>query len=229
MALTKTASSTNLLVGSNLTYTIDVMNLSTVAVTGVAVTDTLPVEVRFLSSSPPATETNGLAYTFDLGTLATGAVTSIVIQTAVTSTVPETITNRAVATLLGTELTLSNNIDSATTILPDSDNDGIANPTDPDNDNDGVSDENELIANTDPFDPNSFLWVRIMKSGTNDVQQLTFPTSTGRTYQIESTPSLYTNDWTIVFSNLPGLGIDMTILHTNPADRVYYRIGVQSP
>ncbi|MEM7396482.1 MAG: LamG-like jellyroll fold domain-containing protein, partial [Verrucomicrobiota bacterium] len=54
LVLTKTVSSTNLLIGSNLTYTIAVTNLGPSIALGVVVTDTLPVEVDYLSSTPPA-------------------------------------------------------------------------------------------------------------------------------------------------------------------------------
>jgi hypothetical protein len=92
-----------------------------------------------------------------------------------------------------------------------------------------MNDCEEMIANTDPMDPNSVLWLQIMRTGTPDVQQLRFPTSIGRTYRIDSSTNLYSNDWSTVFSNLPGLGSNMNLIHTNQADRMYYRIGVESP
>ncbi|MEM7393349.1 MAG: DUF2341 domain-containing protein, partial [Verrucomicrobiota bacterium] len=185
LALTKTASSTNLLLDTNLTWTLTVTNLSSGAAAGVTVTDTVPAGVIILSASPPATQTNGNDYVFSLGSLNGGAETSIVIQAAVTTAVPGIITNRAWTATADPETNLANNIGSAPTTIPDSDGDGIANPADPDDDNDGVSDEDETIAGTDPLDPNSFLWIRIMKTGVVNIQHLTFPTSTGRMYRIQ--------------------------------------------
>ncbi|MEM7393408.1 MAG: DUF2341 domain-containing protein, partial [Verrucomicrobiota bacterium] len=148
LALTKTASSSNLLIGSNLIYTIDVMNLSTIGVSGVVVTDTLPAGVVFLSSVPPAASTNGTRYAFNLGALAGSSNAIVTVQAAVTTAVPGVVTNWAVVVTPTMEMNPVNNTDSAVTVIPDSDGDGIANPADPDDDNDGVSDEDELVANT---------------------------------------------------------------------------------
>ena len=99
---------------------------------GVVVTDFLPAAAAFITSTPPANATNGNDYSFNLGTLTTGAVTSITISVSITSSVPGVITNRATVSTTNLEVNLTNNQDAATTILPDSDNDGLANPGDPD-------------------------------------------------------------------------------------------------
>ena len=48
---------------------------------------------------------------------------------------------------MNAETIVTNNVDSAMTMIPDSDGDGIANPGDPDDDNDDFPDEDERIAN----------------------------------------------------------------------------------
>ena len=229
LALTKSVSSTNLLFGTNLLYTLDVMNLGTTFVGNVVVTDSLPVGLKFILAVPPATETNGNDYAFSLGAMTGGASTSIMIQVAVTSGPPGILTNFAVVVSTNFELFRANNADSAFTILPDSDGDGWSNPADPDDDNDGVTDLDEGIANTDALDANSFLWVRIVMTGTQTVQTLTFPTSTGRTYRIEGTTNLLSGPWTEVQTNLPGTGGQVMIPRTNGIHQLYYRIGVESP
>jgi len=229
LVLTKSVSSTNLLTGTNLIYNITIMNSSTVTASSVAVADALPPGVVFNSSMPsPSIQFNNLYYYF-LGPLPGFAATSISINVSVTSAVPGWITNQAFSQTTDFEYNEANNFDTAVTFLPDSDGDGLANPGDPDDDNDGASDSDEIIANTDPLDSGSFLWVTITNTANQVVRKLTFPTSTGRTYRIESTTNLYSGNWIISRSNIPGAGGNLMINDTNPTDRVYYRIGVESP
>ncbi|MEM7396077.1 MAG: LamG-like jellyroll fold domain-containing protein, partial [Verrucomicrobiota bacterium] len=117
LELSKTVSITNLLEGTNLTYTIDLFSRSTQTLGGVIVTDTIPPEITFLSSVPIASETNGRRYAFDIGALAPGASTSIVIVAAYTSGIPGVATNWAIALTTNAEANLANNIDSAVTVI----------------------------------------------------------------------------------------------------------------
>ncbi|MEM7391969.1 MAG: thrombospondin type 3 repeat-containing protein, partial [Verrucomicrobiota bacterium] len=98
-----------------------------------------------------------------------------------------------------------------------------------DSDRDGSPDHEEIIANTDPLDPHSFLWVAIDLTTTHRVQRLTFPTSTGRLYRIEYRTDLLSNHWNLLRTNLPGHGGPYSIPVTNSESRHYFRIGVRRP
>ncbi|MEM7396984.1 MAG: hypothetical protein AAF492_32055, partial [Verrucomicrobiota bacterium] len=229
LAVTKTASSTNLLLGSNLTYTIDVMNSSTVSVGTLRVIDLLPTQLVFESSTPAPTIVNNNRLLYFIPGFGGNASTSIVIQTRVDTAVPGIVTNRVIAVPAPFEVNTNDNLSLAPTTIPDSDGDGIANPGDPDDDNDGFSDDAETLANTDPFDPDSFLWVRIQQTGLQTVHTLTFPTALGRTYSLERSTNLFVGGWMQVRTNISGTGALLNLLDTNQAGRVYYRVGVRSP
>ncbi|MEM7390700.1 MAG: DUF2341 domain-containing protein [Verrucomicrobiota bacterium] len=229
LVVTKLASTTNLFLSSNLTYTIQVANAGLGIAAGVVVTDTLPVGVTLVSSVPSPVQTNGNDYSFDLGSIGAGASFSIVLQVGVTGMTPFVVTNRAVAAGAIPEASLVNNVDRAVTSILDADGDGVTNPFDPDDDDDGVPDAEEVIAHTDPFDPTSFLWIRIDRTAGLNAQRLTFMTSRGRTYRIESSTNLYSNGWNVIQSNLPGLGTVTNLTVTNLNPRIYFRLGVESP
>ncbi|MEM7390788.1 MAG: LamG-like jellyroll fold domain-containing protein [Verrucomicrobiota bacterium] len=113
--------------------------------------------------------------------------------------------------------------------LADNDNDGLLDAIDPDDDNDGFSDVAEIIANTDPFDAGSFLWLSIESHNSPLVRILEFPTSTGRIYTLESRPDLFNGIWSPVRTNLTGTGNPLRIGDTNLEQRMYYRIRVETP
>ncbi|MEM7395402.1 MAG: LamG-like jellyroll fold domain-containing protein, partial [Verrucomicrobiota bacterium] len=229
LAVVKTASTNVLLSGTNLTYTIDVRNLSAVGVNNVVVTDTLPAEVSFVSSIPMPNATVGNRLRYQFATLPAGSSTSILLMVSVTSSIPSTITNSALVYGALPDIILSNNLDTAETVLPDSDGDGLANPGDPDDDNDLFPDTAEGIAGTDPLDPTSFFWLRIGRTADDTVRPLTFPSATGRSYRIESATDLFSGTWSVVESNLSATGQLFRAFQTNALPRIYYRVGAERP
>jgi uncharacterized repeat protein (TIGR01451 family) len=83
LAVTQTDSVDPLLIGENLTYTIQVVNNGTSEATGVVLTDTLPAGVTLLSSSPGQGTCNppvSGVITCNIGKLAVGATTTITIS-----------------------------------------------------------------------------------------------------------------------------------------------------
>ncbi|MFM6079338.1 MAG: Calx-beta domain-containing protein, partial [Dolichospermum sp.] len=72
LSVTQTASASSVLLGENLTYTIQVSNNSSVSSKGVTLVETLPEEVTFVSASlNPSQQTDNII-TFDVGDLAAG-------------------------------------------------------------------------------------------------------------------------------------------------------------
>ncbi|MEM7394902.1 MAG: DUF2341 domain-containing protein, partial [Verrucomicrobiota bacterium] len=132
LALIKTVSPANLAGGSNLSYTIDIMNTSTMAAFGVIVTDAVPFNVRVDASEPPADQTNGLDYIYHLGSMTPGGSTSIVIDVTVTSFAAPAVINRAWVVSTNLELDLVNNLGLAVVHLLDTDGDGLTDVLDPD-------------------------------------------------------------------------------------------------
>ncbi|MEM7395676.1 MAG: hypothetical protein AAF492_25370, partial [Verrucomicrobiota bacterium] len=228
LRIEQTVNRTNLLSGTNLTYTLVVTNYGTATASGVRIINTLPGGVQFQSASYPATLTNVNEVVFSLGLLGPGAHTSIVLQVTVSSGLPASMTNWAEVASSDPEHILSNNRASVETVLPDTDGDGLANPADPDDDNDFFSDLEESIADTDPLDASSYLWVEVERTTTQGVFRLTFPTSANRQYFIQSSSNLF-HGWTTVISSMSGSGGFMACPVMSDEDSRYFRVGVESP
>ena len=149
---------------------------------------------------------------------------------AITETAEVTVTNIASVTTTNIETFFGNNQAMALAVIPDADGDGQNNAVDPDDDNDRMIDAHEIIANTDPFDDSSFLWLMIERSALGDSRDLRFPTSTGRTYRIQSTTNFIdSGSWVDEMTGIPGTGGFLFFPRTNFSDHLYYRIGVESP
>jgi uncharacterized repeat protein (TIGR01451 family) len=103
-------------VGSNVTYTLTVTNHGTAGATGVALTDTLPAGVTFVSASGGVTPASGIL-TFNVGNLAVGAKVSFII--VVTPTAAGTLTDQANVSGHETDPTpADNNVTLTTTVNP---------------------------------------------------------------------------------------------------------------
>ena len=117
LAVTKTAPATGT-VGSNLTYTITVTNLSgSNTATAAVLTDPLPAGLTFVSaSSSVGTASNsGGVITANLGDLAPGA--SATITVVATPSAASSLTNTAMVSTSAGDVNLSNNTASATTTV----------------------------------------------------------------------------------------------------------------
>jgi hypothetical protein len=112
----------------------------------------------------------------------------------------------------------------AVTFLADNDSDGIPDLMDPDDDNDGSPDVDELVFATDPFNAASKFAVEFTRSGASSMT-LSFPTSTGRSYKVESSVNL--SGWTVL-STYPGNETTKRVtLGINPLEKQrFYRVGV---
>ena len=111
LGITKTASPNPAVSGQELLYTINVTNSSPVGVTNVVVTDTLPPEVSFLSSSPglpTCSESNGNV-TCNLGSLLANQNLQITIRVLVKASTSGKISNTATISSSEHDTNSSNN------------------------------------------------------------------------------------------------------------------------
>ncbi len=103
--------------GGRLTYSIAVANNGGLDATGVVLTDTLDVNVSFVSASLPACSETGGVVTCTLNTLTTGTSTTVVVEVDVTPAFIGTISNTAVVTLNEGDPIPANNTDIETTTV----------------------------------------------------------------------------------------------------------------
>jgi sugar lactone lactonase YvrE len=96
-----------------------------------------------------------------------------------------------------------------------------------DPDGDGASNWQEYVAGTNPLDPASVLRLTPVAPSPNFTVQ--WPSVPGKTYMVQSSASLFSTNWSITASNLPGTGQMMQLSDTNtPAPPVlFYRVQVQ--
>jgi uncharacterized repeat protein (TIGR01451 family)/uncharacterized delta-60 repeat protein len=111
--INKSDGSGNVLLGDNVTYTIDVENLGPDDATGLTVTDTLPASVTFVSAPDCTFDSPTYTVTCIIGNLSpnTGVTRTIIGQ----ATVAGEITNTATVTASSTDPNLANNTDDSET------------------------------------------------------------------------------------------------------------------
>ncbi|MEM7394894.1 MAG: DUF11 domain-containing protein, partial [Verrucomicrobiota bacterium] len=215
-------------VGSNIAYNLVVSNLSRYPVTGLVVTDTLPAGLVFdpAPSHPACAESNGVVIC-TLGYLAGGASTRLTIHVLAQPGVDPVITNIAYAAVRNPEPDLSDNQSFAVTLIPDTDADGTPDFVDKDDDNDGTSDEDELRADTDPFDAQS----QLTFMGIEDIGaqvRIEWKGGVNVTQFVEKTTSLDdpVAPWMVIFTNRPPTPVSNWLVDpkTSTNLRFYYRI-----
>jgi len=143
--VTKTASSTAVQAGDNLTYTVMVDNNGPSLASNVQVTDALPAGVTFVSGTGPNGETlsatNGIV-TVDGGDVANGGSFSFTITVQADAGTSGDITNSASVTSDTNETITTNNAATAT-VSVDPRTSSIRGTVFEDDDNDGVQDAGE--------------------------------------------------------------------------------------
>jgi uncharacterized repeat protein (TIGR01451 family) len=114
LTVTKTDSSDPVLLGDNVIYGVEVLNVGSCGATGVTLTDKLPSGLTFFDASPGCSESSGTV-TCDLGLLAAGASKAVFIR--VTPTSDGTITNTV--SVNPVDINPDDNSDTeVTTVLP---------------------------------------------------------------------------------------------------------------
>jgi len=191
------------------------------------VTDILPLAVSFVSSTPAPASQNNNTNVYLLGNLAPGATTIITMKVTVVSGTIGQITNTVAVSPADPDAAPGDNMATAVNSVPDTDADGDPDFTDPDDDNDGASDNDETVADTDPFDTNSIL--KILMINTNGLGfDIQWQGGVIATQYVERSVSLVPPSilWTTIFTNPPptlitNLTLDAAVT-TN--SRYYYRI-----
>jgi uncharacterized repeat protein (TIGR01451 family) len=117
MAITKTASPNPVLQGNTLTYTLGVTNNGPAIATNVTVTDTLPLQVSYVSatSSQGTCSQTGGTVTCSVGIMNSGATATITIT--VTAVTRGSVTNTASVSATQTDPVIGNNSAPVTTLI----------------------------------------------------------------------------------------------------------------
>lgn len=107
LSVTQTAVPAQATIGNPVTYTITVHNGGPSAAAGVVLTDQIPTDSTFVSSSPAPSSQSGSTLTYNLGNLANGADARVVVRVKPTAT--GTATNQASVSGAGSDPVSSNN------------------------------------------------------------------------------------------------------------------------
>jgi alpha-tubulin suppressor-like RCC1 family protein len=96
-----------------------------------------------------------------------------------------------------------------------------------DPDGDGVPNWQEYAANTDPRDAASKFFVRPLTQDAYARNQITFSTSSGRTYRVDASTDLVS--WDVVQDGILGIGAEVTITdrrYLSGLTQIFYRVAV---
>ena len=95
-----------------------------------------------------------------------------------------------------------------------------------DEDGDGHDNLSEYIAGTLPWDVTSVFAMESMLQ-TNGTLNIIWSSSTNRTYSVEHSSNLLSNDWTVVWSNLPATVPTNELILNTLINQAFYRIDVE--
>lgn len=107
----------------------------------------------------------------------------------------------------------------------DNDGDGIPDATDPDDDNDGMADVDELVAGTNPMDPQSVFKVR-NADFPNSSFTLSFQSVSGKLYDLEYSTNLSVSNWNCLTNALSITGGVLEVEDPVQAGMRFYRLRV---
>ncbi|MFN7138423.1 MAG: hypothetical protein ACK4UN_03695 [Limisphaerales bacterium] len=230
LVLRATASAPQVSVGNSINLQLIASNAGPFAISGVALTNYLPIGINLISSHPSqgTVSTNGLSVSASFGTIAANAAVTLDLILSPQETAMGWVTNWAEvgASSLLDPLKQNNKISVAFRILPhDSDGDQLPDdwelangldPNDPtdatiDSDGDGHSNLQEYLAGTNPQDPKSVFRVVTLENRDGSLT-ITFTTINGKRYAVEATSSLDDPDWLVLVPDIAGSNQDKEVV-----------------
>lgn len=228
LQITHTATPDPVAAGYHLRYHLVVTNNGPDTATNGIVTETLPPNVTFIRATPAPSSQTGVQMTFNINSVPNGGTVPIEVEVGVPSNATGMLSATAsVASDLDDLNSKDNSATVSTTVLQDSDHDGLPdeweimnglNPNDSsdaslDSDGDGYSNHDEYIAGTNPKDAASIWSANVTAMGPD--ARISFQSLTGAVYRIDTTTSLTEVPWTPLVDNILGTG--SVIIVTDPA------------
>ncbi len=229
LAVGAVASPEELKLNADIYYTINVSNLSDMAIGEVVVTNTFSVEIeRLVFSSPVEGDFTNSQVVVKIPALPIQGVEQVLFGVEVASNVVDSITNSVTLVNPGVnDPDPSNNQQIVVTTLADTDLDGDFDFVDPDDDNDGVSDADEQTAGTDQFEAASFFSVAL-ENPFPGIYEIRFASVFDRVYQLQSTTSLTNSFWQDEGPMIFGDNVEHTVPVSYADLSRFYRVQVTS-